>query len=139
MLNISYNQLEIEKYNISHILHLTTQSINNQIGPFGVKYLADLIRKNKLTTLDCLNNSMSDTSVQHLTDTFQIGGFGAQYIDNQIGDLGAPQSLADALQHSSKLNQLTLRFNEIGDPGARSIAALLQKKRNTNSSGPTIE
>ncbi|CAF1643597.1 unnamed protein product [Adineta ricciae] len=59
--------------------------------------------------------------------------------DNQIGDLGAPQSLADALQHSSKLNQLTLRFNEIGDPGARSIAALLQKKRNTNSSGPTIE
>ena len=102
---------------------------NNNIGPEGIKLLADALKKNHTNTLEGLylyDNIIGDEGAKYiakmLADNKTLQKIGLN--DNNISDKGA-QSLATSLLENTSLHTIDLGTNSIGDKGAQSIATSL--------------
>ena len=102
---------------------------NNNIGPEGIKLLADALKKNHTNILQGLylyDNIIGDEGAKYiakmLADNKTLQKIGLN--DNNISDKGA-QSLATSLLENTSLHTIDLGTNSIGDKGAQSIATSL--------------
>ena len=102
---------------------------NNNIGPEGIKLLADALKKNNMNILEGLylyDNIIGDEGAKYiakmLADNKTLQKIGLN--DNNISDKGA-QSLATSLLQNTTLHTIDLGTNSIGDKGAQSIATSL--------------
>jgi len=105
----------------------------NNIGPEGIKLLADALKKNN-TTLEELylfENNIGDEGAKYIAEmltvnkTLQIIGLSS----NNIGDQGA-QSLATSLLENTGIRKVYLLSNNIGNKGTKKLADALESNHN---------
>ena len=112
---------------------------SNYIGPGGMKAVADVMTKCKLTYLDLARNNVQDEGLEILKAGLrECHSLKELCLNaNNITDVGA-SSLAEVLSSCSALTQLNLSYNDkIGADGERALSLHV---RNTETHAPlTIE
>jgi len=107
------------------------------IGPKGVRYLADALRGNSsITALNIAYNSVGDEGARYLAESLR-SNFSLTVLHmygNRVGDEGM-RYIAEALRSNSSLTVLDMCNNHVGAEGMRYLAESLR----SNSSLTTLE